>query len=380
MPNSGTALLGERYRRRNRVDPTKDGDPDGCWIAMDESGWDGEQLLGDARSRYLIIGSVAISDEDAAPIVETIRHEARIAAAELKFGTSFARDGKSRQRAVLKEMLRQGGPLGPRASVYVVDKQYVVVAKLIDLFVEEKTHAAGIDIRSTGEARKLARTLFVDGPRALGADGFADLLQAAVDFAASTNRGSVGAEEFFNAVDLAWSRSHRRNVSDVLELLRSCRGEFDAHAQSARNGFWLEALEPLVPGVFALTRLWSHRVGRVNVLTDDQKVLTDKHLDQIHADLSGRGVQEFRRMVSQVRMGELVRGQSSQHPSLQLADLVAGAGFQVAQRHVGQPSPAGEELYEVVVPLIEENSLVPYDEPALMARTPESERQRRQRR
>jgi hypothetical protein len=141
---------------------------------MDESGWDGEQLLGEPRSRYLILGSVAMSDEDAAPSVETIRREARITSPELKFSTSFARDGRFRQRGVLKEMLRQDRLLGSRASVYVVDKQYVVVAKLIDLFVEEKAHAAGVDIRSMGEARQLARSLLTDGPRALGADGFAD--------------------------------------------------------------------------------------------------------------------------------------------------------------------------------------------------------------
>ncbi|WP_370380950.1 hypothetical protein [Catenulispora sp. GAS73] len=368
-PNSGTALLGEKYRRRNRVDPTRDGDPEGRWIAIDESGWDGEQLLGASRSRYLIIGSVAISDEDALPIVEAIRREARIASAELKFSTSFARDGRSRQRGVLNEILRHDGPLGSRASVYVVDKQYVVVAKLIDLFVETKAHNAGVDIRNTGEARKLARTLFTDGSRALGSDGFSDLLQAAVDFAASKNRGT-SAEEFFNAVEKAWGRSHRRNVSEVLELLRACRTEIDAHALDVQNGLWLEALEPLFPAVFAMSRLWSIRIGRVNVLTDDQKVLTDRHLDQLHADLSGRGIQEFRYMVSQVRMGELVRGESSRHPSLQLADLVAGAGFQVAERHAGHPSPAGEELYEAIIPMIEENSLVPYDDPRLMADVP----------
>lgn len=76
--------------------------------------------------------------------------------------------------------------------------------------------------------------------------------------------------------------------------------------------------------------MWSQRIGKVNILTDEQKTLTDKHLDEIHSQLSGNGFPAFRYMVSQVRIGELVRGQSSQHPSLQLADLVAGAGFQRA--------------------------------------------------
>ncbi len=56
-----------------------------------------------------------------------------------------------------------------------------------------------------------------------------------------------------------------------------------------------------------------------------------------------------------------MRGISRAHPSIQLADLIAGAGRAVARRHTGAPSPAGERLYPSVIPLISTESLVPYD-------------------
>ncbi|MFI6281845.1 hypothetical protein [Streptomyces sp. NPDC050988] len=59
-------------------------------MAVDESGWDGDQLHGEERSRYLSIGSVATSDADEAPIVDEIRTAIRLQAPELKLSKAFA--------------------------------------------------------------------------------------------------------------------------------------------------------------------------------------------------------------------------------------------------------------------------------------------------
>ncbi|MFF8444116.1 hypothetical protein ACF07U_25020 [Streptomyces californicus] len=64
-------------------------------------------------------------------------------------------------------------------------------------------------------------------------------------------------------------------------------------------------------------------------------------------------------------MHTVLRGSSADHPSIQLADLLAGAAAAVTERHVGSPSPAAEGLWPVIVPLVEQSSLMPYDNPGL---------------
>ncbi|MEU0438121.1 hypothetical protein ABZ153_42420 [Streptomyces sp. NPDC006290] len=63
---------GEKYTQLNQPEPTADGTDFGRWIACDESGWDGEQLVGRQR-RFMVYASVAVDDTEAAPLVQQLR-------------------------------------------------------------------------------------------------------------------------------------------------------------------------------------------------------------------------------------------------------------------------------------------------------------------
>lgn len=369
-PNPGTGLLGPNYARRIQLSATADTEGQGRWVAVDESGWDGDQLHGEQRSRYLSIGSVAISDADAEPIVDEIRTATRLQAPELKFSKVFAGPKNGQRRSVLSALLAPGGALHERASVYLIDKHYFLVGKLIDLFVEEQAHKQGRNLYNTGRARKMARSLFEEGPRALGPALFDRLLSSTVAFTSRKNRDQqVTVDDFYEVVEEAWARSHRRNVTEALALLRTTRQEATEYLRDAHgpDAFLPQALEPLIPAVAAMTANWSRRLGRVNMLVDDQRVLSDANLDDIEAEAHGRGHPELRYLSRGVHLGQLLRGQSTQHPSLQLADLISGAGFSVAQCHNGLANSAGEDLYPVVVPLIDAAGMLPHDEPARVA-------------
>ncbi|MFF2964414.1 hypothetical protein ACFVT1_37255 [Streptomyces sp. NPDC057963] len=69
-----------------------------------------------------------------------------------------------------------------------------------------------------------------------------------------------------------------------------------------------------------------------------------------------------------IALPHLLRGSSEQHPSIQLADLLAGATAAVAERHAGTSSPAADDLLHVIVPLVENESLLPYNSAATLAR------------
>lgn len=132
------------------------------------------------------------------------------------------------------------------------------------------------------------------------------------------------------------------------------------------------AMEPLIAALPLIASLWSDEIGALNMLADEHKVLTDERLDFIarvaalDIQFAGPGMGVRRRPPARA-VRAVVRGVSRDHPSIQLADLVAGAGQAVARRHAGAPSPPGERLYPIVVPMISPESLVPHDDPARFA-------------
>jgi hypothetical protein len=382
--NAGTGLLGDNYSRRNRPTPTEDGDGgrEGRWIAIDESGYDGDQLHG--RGRYMTLGSVVVDDTEAASLVGTLRQHARIqeSAPELKFQKMFTGTGGVHRRQLLAELLGPGGPLAGRASVYVIDKHYFVASKLVDLLLEEQCHAMGIDIVSNGLARQFARDLAAEGPRALGRDGFDRLLATAVGFFSKKNRNGdqMSVDDFYTVLRESCAYARRRKApqakkaTDVLEMLRTTRSEAEAFARdrpteprpAASDGLLDDSLDPLVTGVPTVIHNASVRYGgKLHALADDQRLLTDDKLDVLERGASAMGV--IRGLIREDHLGELVRGRSKDHPSLQLADLVAGAGLAVAKRHDGQDDPAGNDLYPVIVPLIDPNGLLSHEEPERLA-------------
>ncbi len=369
-----SGLSGPDYACANRTAATRDDDVAGRWVAVDESGWDGEQLYGRA-DRYLSIGSVAVDDESAARIVDRLRHDTALTQPlELKFA-QFAGSKRSNRLEALAALLAPQGPLDRRAHVYLVDKHYFVTGKIIDLLLEEHAFARGVNLYEGGLARTLAWTLFNEGPRALGPKDFDRLIATMVGFASMRNReGSViSVDVLFAEIDRAWARSHRRRVTEILSALRHTRAEAEYYLKVLKEpAYSLPAMEPLIPCLPEVAHLWSREIGGLSVLVDEHRVLTDTVLDFIgkvaasDIQLAGpfKGIRK-RAWAKAVRT--VVRGVSRDHPSIQLADLIAGAGQVVARRHAGVPSTAGERLYPLVVPLISAESIVPHDDPARFA-------------
>lgn len=131
-------LTGPEYQRFTQSAPTLDSGTDGRWIACDESGYDGEDLL--SEGRYMMVAAVAVDDAEAELIVRDLRTETSIqpSVRDLKF-RHFQRGGRLEK---LSRLWQTGGALHGRCSVYVVDKRYGVMSKVIDLLVEEEAFGA----------------------------------------------------------------------------------------------------------------------------------------------------------------------------------------------------------------------------------------------
>jgi hypothetical protein len=183
---------------------------------------------------------------------------------------------------VLAGLLGPGGPLAGRTRVYLVDKHYFVASKIIDLLLEEEAHARGINLYENDLARRVAWTLFTDGPRALGGEGFDRVIAAMVGFASSRNRdGSVvSVDALFEELRLALGRAHRKSVSQILAALLKTRRHAEDYLSTLeqRSGF-VPAMEPLIAALPLIANLWSEEIGALSMLTDEHKVLTDERLD-----------------------------------------------------------------------------------------------------
>lgn len=308
------ALTGLGFAVRNRELSTGDGAQDGRWLAVDESGWDGEQLH-DRQLRYLTVAIVAVDDEAASGIVNDLRDAVRQRQApELKFRHLRTMKGA----AAFLDVFGAGGALADKCLAYSVDKEYSAVAKIIDLLVEEQAYDQGDDnLLFNGEARQMARTFYNDGPRALRGGHFDRLVDAFVQLASSRGHDDPQAavDRLFDEIEQAWPHSHRKPVTEILMRLRTTRQYADEiHSEDPSV---LPALEMLVPSLVQLIR-WSHPLGAVSVLVDEQKVFTDDILELLEDNL--RNLDPISRRLRQPRIDlrALVRGSSAAHPSIQL--------------------------------------------------------------
>ncbi|MED7928175.1 hypothetical protein SMD20_28230 [Nonomuraea sp. LP-02] len=328
-------------------DPTKD-DQQFPWVAADESGTTGENLTD--RQSVIAHAALKIDDDMAAPLVEDLRRRLRITQArELKF-SHFSKERAARE---LVELFESGGPLADRTNIVVAEKRFVAVSKMIDLLIEEWAYDHDIDLYRNGSARRMARTFFRDGPRALK-DAWEPLIVAFVGLARAVQRQGVkeDVQSFYRRLDQARWICHRRSVEEILILLLETRpyAERLVYDTTHRTSS-VPHLDPLAALIPDNIRYWYQTSGDFRLLHDEHSLLTPdfvmlmlRALWVTHPSLVG--------IAPKARVAYFATGKSSEHPSIQLADLAAGAGRVVVAAHLGQITPTASILKSAFAPLI----------------------------
>ncbi|MFI6451732.1 hypothetical protein ACIBF6_09245 [Streptosporangium amethystogenes] len=317
-------------------------------MAADESGATGENLFD--NQMIMAHATVKIDDYSALPIVNDLRNHAGILQPpELK----FSQFNKIRSAHVLAEAFAPGGPLAGRVNIIVADKRYVAVAKIIDLLIEEWAYRRHIDLYRDGSARRMAQTFFRDGPRALG-DLWDPLIMAFIGLTRKTQRRGIkeDVESFYQRLEEARWRCHRRSVEEVLKLLLETRSHAEEHAAAlAQDTYSAPALDPLTPLITDNIRHWYQICGPFKLLHDEHSLLDGQFVQKIlgalwipHPSLKG--------LASKARVAIFATGRSVDHPSIQLADLAAGAGRVVIEAHYGTKTQVAAILRESFTPLI----------------------------
>ncbi|MGW6194755.1 hypothetical protein ACWF0M_01280 [Kribbella sp. NPDC055110] len=321
---------------------------DSVWVAADESGTSGENLVD--RDFVVAHATVRIDDATAAPILAELRERAGAKQApEAKFSQFLKDPGLN----ALAEVFGPSGPLYERVSLMVADKPFIIVAKIVDLIVEEWAHDRGLNLYASGGARQMALMLSQKGPQALG-DLWEPLMAAFVSLARTKQR--KGAKEtvasFYARLSEARRQCWRSDVGRVLDVLLD--GKKHAHdlvrfvADEANVAATMDPMSFLLGDQVAMV---CRRYGPVRFLHDEQNVLTRPFVDAVLRGAAASHV-AFRGEGPPPTLTDFGLGRSKDHPSIQLADLAASSGRVVIEAHLGRPSRAADLLRDVVSPSI----------------------------
>jgi Protein of unknown function (DUF3800) len=291
-------------------------------IACDESGFSGTNLL-DAATPVFTHASVDLRIDEAVELIRTLRSGFRWSLNELKSG-QFFRDPQAGE--ALEWLL---AALNGRAHVHLVDKEYFLVTRIVDLFLVEPSYAAGT--RLTQHHRPAALTLYRAG-RA-GGRGWDVFLAAFVELVRTKRRhqpdGSA-VERFFQARDSlagAGLGAQAEGVLDGLSRTRVC-AVLTRLAHDDRS--IPPPLEPMLPALAETVLFWCRNQRQVLVIHDEQSALTAgrlRRLQQVLADRADWSASDAHEVGVPARVSPLaglVTVDSRDDPRVQVADLLAG--------------------------------------------------------
>ena len=300
-------------------------------IACDESGFSGSNLL-DPATPVFTHASTDLSLAEATELVEALRSDSRWSLDELKSGRLLR--GRHADEALGWLLSRLEG----RAHVEVVDKEYFLATRVVDLFLSEPSWAAGT--RLTAHQRPAAIALHRCG-RSRAPEWLA-FLAAFVDLVRTKRRHHVDRrvlETFFQARD-GLALGADPEARDVLAALTRTRVRGVVTRLVHDDRTIPPPLEPLLTALAETVLTWSEGRQQVLVVHDEQSALTADRLRRLQHALSDGtddGGADGETGHGASPLAGLVTVDSRDDVRVQVADLLAG----VARRwpDLGDESP-----------------------------------------
>jgi len=293
-------------------------------VACDESGFSGSNLL-DPGSPVITHASIDLSPDEAAELMARLRSGSRFSLDELKSGHLLRRPPAERTRERFLAALRG------RAHVHLVDKEFFLVTRVVDLFLGEPSYLDGT--RLTQHQRADAVSLY--RPRHLGGRDWPAFLTAFVDLVRTKRRRlpeRLLVEAFFAARDALLEDRLGGPADAVLTSLRRPRVREVVDRLVDDDRSVPPPLEPMLPALAETVLSWSGRSQQVLVVHDEQSALTQGRLQRLQQALAeGAGASPFAGLVSV---------DSRDDPRVQVADLLAGVARRSAETgNVDQLAP-----------------------------------------
>jgi hypothetical protein len=278
-------------------------------IACDESGFSGTNLLHPA-SPVIAHASVDLRIGEAVELITALRSGFRFSPREFKSG-QFLRSPAAGE--ALEWFL---AALRGRAHVHLVDKEYFLVTRIVDLLLAEPSYAAGT--RLTQEQRPAALTLY----RAAHSAGrnWQVFLAAFVELFRIKRRrwpDPLALKRFFQARDALLQDRLGAPAEAVIAGFGRARVRAVLTRLFAGDPSIPPPLEPMLPALAETVLFWTGDDRRQVLVThDEQSALTAgrlRRLQQVLADPAGISP-----------LAGLLMVDSRDDPRIQVADLLAG--------------------------------------------------------
>jgi hypothetical protein len=278
-------------------------------IACDESGFSGTNLLHPA-SPVIAHASVDLRAGEAVELIATLRPGSGFSPHEFKSGQFLRNLAASQALECFLAALRG------RAHVHLVDKEYFLLTRIVDLLLAEPSYAAGT--RLTQEQRPAALTLYRAG-RSAGRDWRVFLAAFVELFRIKRRRwpDPLAIARFFQARDALLQDQLGAHAEDILAGLSRTRVQAVLARLFADDPSIPPPLEPMLPALAETVLFWSGEDRRQVLVThDEQSALTAarlRRLQQVLADGTGSSP-----------LAGLLMADSRDDPRIQVADLLAG--------------------------------------------------------
>ena len=291
-------------------------------IACDESGFSGTNLLHSADP-VITHASVDLGAGEAIGLITALRSEFRFSPHELKSGQFLRGPGAGE---ALEWLLTA---LNGRALVHLVDKEFFLVTRIVDLLLAEPSYAAGT--RLTQDHRPAALAVY-RARRSAGND-WGVFLAAFVDLVRIKRRhpDRRTVERFFQARDAVVRDGLGAPADAVLSGLSPTRVRAVVTRLNNDDRSIPPPLEPLLPALAETVLSWSGGRRQVLVTHDEQSALTADRLTRLQQVLANGGAPSPADAdeAGALRPGAsplagLVMVDSRDDPRVQVADLLAG--------------------------------------------------------
>ena len=292
-------------------------------IACDESGFSGTNLLHPATP-VITHASVDLGVGEAVELIAALRSGFRCSLNEVKSGQLLR--GPDAGEALAWFLAALSG----RAHVHLVDKEYFLVTRIVDLFLAEPSYAAGT--RLTQDHRPAALALY--RARRSGGRDWGVFLAAFVELVRTKRRHQPDRtvfERFFQARDALAGDGLGARAEGVLDGLSRTRVWAVLTRLTDDDPSIPPPLEPMLPALAETVLFWSGGQRQVLVIHDEQSALTAgrlRRLQQVLADGAGppaAGADQAGASRARVSpLAGLVMVDSRDDPRVQVADLLAG--------------------------------------------------------
>jgi hypothetical protein len=286
-------------------------------VYFDEAGNTGAALADPAQPVF-VLASTDFTDAESDTLLAQVRSPQT---KEAKF-SSLRKSDAGRRR--LLEVVRSDALDPKRLKTMVTHKRFMIVTKFVDIIEETLAHASGIDLYERGANLALSNLHYFVSPVFCGQARFDEFLNA---FVAMVRQPSEASKmRFFRAAREMYegctSDDHRASFAPYMYAERV--------RDDILDGLTYLALDPAIPSFFLHCTEWGSQVGGpFQAVHDASKPMAAERgtfeamIDQsIEPALIGYDRRKFE---FPLKATGITFADSVNHPSLQLADLLAGA-------------------------------------------------------